>query len=427
MSDVQRVRPAVQLRGSIRVPGDKSASHRALLVSALASGESTIVGLSPGEDVAATSAIVCQLGATREDDDELVRLVGPEGGLRASAAPLDCGNSGTSMRLLCGVVSAIAGEHQLIGDPSLSKRPMDRVAVPLALMGADVRGRGPTQLPPLRVRASGHLRGIEYRVPVPSAQVKSALLLAGLFADGPTTVIEEVRTRTTTEDMLRAAGVDLEVSDEDAGRRVTVTPGRPRRHSWFVPGDPSQAAFFAVLGSIHPDAALEVLSVDASRERVGFVGVLQRMGANVRLVERGDYTALTASSASLRATEVHAYEIPSVDEVPVLTVAACAASGVSAFRSMAELRVKESDRFAASMALATALGATTWREGDDFFVEGLGEAARFAEFTFDAGLDHRMVMSSAVAGCAGRGCVIEGASTVSTSYPDFFKVLDLLR
>lgn len=426
MSDLERVAHPSQLRGSVRVPGDKSTSHRALMLGALASGQSTVTGLSPGEDVAATRVILEQLGARITNDEGLVRIVGPDSGLKASGSELDCGNSGTTMRLLCGLVSAIPGTHRLVGDASLSARPMDRVATPLALMGATVRGRGDRATPPLEVESPASLRAIEYHVPVASAQVKSAVLLAGLVADGTTVVIEDVRTRSTTEDMLGDAGLTISKQDVDAGRTITLAPGRPRRHDWFVAGDPSQAAFFAVLGALHGDATLEVLSVDASPERVGYVSVLSRMGADVRLVEHDGFVSLHSRSSSLRATEVRAEEVPSVDEVPVLSVAAAAATGVSAFRSMGELRHKESDRFASSLALVTSLGAKAWSDGDDFFVEGLGDASQFLDFSFSSVLDHRMVMASAVAGCAGRGCTLEGASSVASSYPHFFRDLALL-
>jgi 3-phosphoshikimate 1-carboxyvinyltransferase len=427
MSDVERVAPARHLRGSLRVPGDKSASHRALMISALASGQSTITGLSPGEDVAATSVMLQQLGATRSNEEGRVLFSGPDGGLRPSARHLDCVNSGTTMRLMSGVASTIPGVHHLVGDASLSKRPMDRVATPLGLMGAVVRGTGASVTPPLTIESPAKLRGLSYQVPVASAQVKSAILFAGLAGDGDSSVTEDVRTRTTTEDMLHAAGVDVTSRDAGEGREISLRPGRPSRHDWFVPGDPSQAAFFAVLGAIHRDATLEVLTLDASPERVGFVAVLQRMGANVELVERGNTHALHSRSSSLEATEIHAHEIPSVDEVPILAVAAAAASGVSAFRSMGELRHKESDRFAGSLSLAQNLGCRVWSEGDDFFVEGLHSASAFQDFTIASALDHRMVMASAVAGCAGRGCTIEGASTVSSSYPNFFRDLALLQ
>lgn len=421
------VEPALALRGWVRVPGDKSASHRALILSAIAAGESTIEGLSPGLDVRATAAIVGQLGATVTETHGRVTVIGPRPGLRASAAALDCGNSGTSMRLLAGLVSGVVGTHTLVGDASLSRRPMDRVAAPLALMGAHVRGEGPDVHAPLVIEGSSSLRGVAYEVPVPSAQVKSAILLAGLAASGHTIVEEAVRTRATTEDMLRHAGVTVHSVDVGDGRSVTLTPGRPSPENWLIPGDPSQAAFFAVLGAIHRDAAIEVRRVDPSPERVGFVAVLRRMGATVALDVGEGPMSLRSASSDLVATEVHSREIPSVDEVPVLSVAAAAATGVTAFREMGELRVKESDRFAGAMALAASLGCHVWSEGDDFFIEGLGGAGAFAPFTLSAGLDHRMVMAAAVAGVAGSGCLIDDAQTVGSSYPDFFEDLASLQ
>ena len=427
MSGARRVEPAARLRGTLHVPGDKSGSHRALMLSALAAGESTVHGLSGGLDVASTSRIVCQLGADRRDHDGVVHIDGPRDGLRASAHALDCGNSGTTMRLMAGIVSGVEGEHVLVGDESLSRRPMDRVAEPLNRMGARVRGSGPREHAPLYVSGSGVLHAINYHVPTASAQVKSAVLLAGLRAQGATSVIEDVRTRSTTEDMLRQAGLSLTSTDVGKGRHVTLQPGRPNPQHWRVPGDPSQAAFFSVLGLIHADAELEILEIDASPERIGFVGVLERMGGQIALRTDAGTTDLICRSSSLHATEIHAREIPSVDEVPALTVAAAAASGVSAFIDMGELRLKESDRFAGSIRLAQSLGCRAWSEGDDFFVEGLGDARRFADFLVDAGLDHRMVMSSAAAATAGHGCLISGVETVSSSYPAFFADLDSLR
>ncbi len=420
MTPSRRVENIARLYGSLRVPGDKSASHLALIISALASGPSTIKGLSPGADVESTSVIVQQLGARRTDEGALVTIDGPEDGLRVSDHELNCGNSGTAMRLICGVVSAIEGTHHLVGDPSLSRRPMDRVAAPLTLMGASVRGEGHRLNAPLEVDGTSALRGIDYRVPTPSAQVKSAILLAGLRASGETIVREDVRTRTTTEDMLTSAGISV-ISDDDAlGRIVTVSPGRPRATRWRIPGDPSQAAFFCVLGAIHDDAHIEILDVDTAAERVGFVGVLQRMGASLRREARDEGTVLVTESSQLTSTEIHSREIPSVDEVPVLAIAAAAARGVSAFRDMGELRVKESDRFKGSMMLASLVGCRVWSEGDDFFIDGLGSARAFARFNVDAGLDHRIVMSAAVAGIAGSGCSIQGYETVASSYPHFF-------
>lgn len=425
MNAPRRVERASRLRGALLVPGDKSGSHRALMLSALASGQSTISGLSNGQDVAATSQILVQLGAERIDEPDQVVIVGPRSGLEASQRPLDCANSGTTMRLMTGIVSSIEGSHQLVGDESLSRRPMDRVAVPLALMGARVSGRGERSFAPLLVEGRERLRAINYRVPNPSAQVKSAILLAGLNADGPTHVQEDVRTRTTTEDMLVRAGVSVRSVEVDQGRTIEIQPGRPLAQRWKVPGDPSQAAFFAVLGLIHHDAQIEIRELDASAERIGFASVLARMGGRIELTDVAETGNLVCESSDLSATEVRASEIPSVDEVPVLVVAAAAATGTSVFRDMGELRVKESNRFEGSMQLAASLGCRVWSEGDDFFVEGVGSSDAFREFELDAHLDHRMVMASAVAATAGRGCWIGGDTTVASSYPNFFD--DLAR
>ncbi|MGH9020452.1 MAG: 3-phosphoshikimate 1-carboxyvinyltransferase, partial [Acidimicrobiales bacterium] len=208
--------------------------------------------------------------------------------------------------------------------------------------------------------------------------------------------------------------------DDGAGRDVTLTPGRPLAREWRVPGDPSQAAFFCVLGAIHRDARVDVIDVDGAPERTGFVAVLQRMGATVRMEPTASGVTFSASSSTLAATEVHANEIPSVDEVPALTVAAAAATGVTVFRSVGELRVKESDRLEGSRELAQALGCRSWIEGDDLFVEGLGSAARFEGFELSARLDHRMAMAAAVAATCGAGGVISGDDAVASSYPDFF-------
>jgi 3-phosphoshikimate 1-carboxyvinyltransferase len=361
-----------------------------------------------------------QLGAELRTEGELVHVRGPENGLEAAATPLDCGNSGTTMRLLTGLVSTIEGNHELVGDASLSSRPMDRVAVPLGLMGASVEGQGERVTAPLRVTGRAQLRAIDYHVPSPSAQVKSAILFAGLGADTATVVREQIRTRRTTEDMFRASGLWIESTDLDKGRVVTLRPGRPKETSWTIPADPSQAAFFCVLAAIHDDAKIEIVEIDTTPERIGFVGVLERMGAVLSSKDQSTCHSLVSRSSSLVATEIHASEVPSLDEVPVLAVAAAAAKGVSAFRDMGELRLKESNRFDGSIQLVQELGCRAWSEGDDFFIEGLESAQQFRHCVTDAHLDHRMVMAAAVAGSAGNGASIAGAATVSSSYPRFF-------
>jgi 3-phosphoshikimate 1-carboxyvinyltransferase len=286
-------------------------------------------------------------------------------------------------------------------------------------MGASISGVGNRETPPLIITGS-ELHGITYDVPVPSAQVKSAILLAGLRASGETVVREAVRTRTATEDMLANAGITITSEPTGEGRVIRLQPGRPSPQQWQVPTDPSQAAFFAVLGLIAARASITILDVESSPERIGFVNVLQRLGGDIDVEDRRGVSTLTVRSSDLHATEIHATEIPSVDEAPILSIAAAAATGVTVFRDMGELRLKESDRFEGCMLLARSVGANSWADGDDFYIEGLGSARNFQHFSINPGLDHRMVMSAAVAGTAGSGCIIENPETVSSSYPGFF-------
>jgi 3-phosphoshikimate 1-carboxyvinyltransferase len=407
----------------IATPGDKSISHRALMLSAMADGASTIRGLSNGEDVARTSTILGQLGATivRTIDDVVV--TGPSGGLRASTEELYCGNSGTTIRLLLGMLSGIEGIHRITGDSSLSRRPMDRVAIPLGLMGIQISGQGDKLTPPLVVEGKRGTRAISYEMPQASGQVKSALLLAGLFADGSTTVSEDVRTRSNTEEMLQLAGITVTSVERGKGRTVTVKPGRPQPREWNIPGDPSQAAFFVVAGLIHPQGDVQIADIYDGAERLGFLSVLSRMGGAITRKPSPFGLRLQIRHSRLRGTTIHSSEIPSVDEVPALVVAACAADGESRFIAMSELRVKESDRFAESIRLAEALGSKVSIEGDDFVVTGLGSSRHFLRFEFEAPDDHRMAMSSAIAAYCGQGGVVFGAESVETSFPGFFELL----
>mgnify|MGYP003333469024 FL=1 len=409
-------------QGRVLVPGDKSASHRALILSSLASGFSSIYGINEGADVKATAEALRHMGATISPVGREVTVEGPSVGLHASAVPLDFGNSGTGMRLVAGLVCGIPGNHVLVGDGSLMRRPMKRIGDPLRQMGAEFSGEGESETAPLRISGRRPLHAVDFHVPVPSAQVKSAILLAGLNADSPSTVHEAIRTRTTTEEMLVQSGIVVESADGTAGRSVTVHPGRPNPHEWKIPGDPSQAAFFVVLGLISQKGDIEVPHVDLSPERRGFIDVLLRMGGKIEVdAESG---TINSCSSSLVSTDVWSHEIPSVDEVPILVVAAAAATGCTKFIHMDELRHKESDRFAGAVELARSLGCTVTVDGDSFFVEGLGSARRFKTFTINARLDHRFVMSAAIAGSAGSGATIEGSDTVTSSYPGFFSDLE---
>jgi 3-phosphoshikimate 1-carboxyvinyltransferase len=427
LPDEVTVGPAVRLHGTVTMPGDKSASHRALLLAAYADGRSTIHGLSDGEDVAATARSIQALGADVEVAGGTMTVIGGRDDLRAAPMPLDCGNSGTGMRLLMGFVAGIPGRHELVGDASLSSRPMDRVALPLEMMGATVAGSGSTCRAPLVVEG-GPLRGIEYVVPVPSAQVKSAILLAGLWATTPTTVIETTPTRPTTEEMIPLAGGAVDVVEDPRGTAITVTPGPLTARAWRVPGDPSQAAFFVVAGLLAAEGGVTCQALYGDQTRVGFLDVLRRMGGTIeRRVRPDGLLDVRATPSQLRATTIDAAEIPSLDEVPILVVAAAAAEGTTRFVGVDELRIKESDRFARSLALATALGATARGEGDDLVVEGIGSARQFAPVDFEAVEDHRMAMSAAVGALVGNGGRVRGFSTVASSFPTFLEVLEALQ
>ena len=434
MTDVLEVTGATPLRGRVRVPGDKSISHRALLLAAVAEGRSQLLGLSDGEDVARTAAVVGSLGAT------VSAGTGPPRPGRAvvvdgvavpaqPGGPLDCGNSGTTMRLVAGLVAPHPVHLVLEGDPSLSSRPMDRVAVPLRAMGATVAGRGERCLPPLEV-TGGRLRAIDYAPPVPSAQVKSCVLLAGLGAEGTTVVRERVPTRRHTEELLALAGARVTETTEDGEAVVRVAPGRLRAFGLEVPADPSQAAFWVVAATVVPGSEVVLEGVYAGAGRRGYLDVLRRMGAAVEEVPveaPGTMAAvadLHVASAPLASTEVAAAEITGLDEVPVLAVAAALAEGTTVFRDVGELRVKESDRLAGVLRLVRAFGAGAEADGDDLVVHGV---PRLRPAAVDAGGDHRMAMAAAVAGLAcapasagGTPCTtVTGWRATATSYPGF--------
>ena len=418
------------LSGSTTVPGDKSISHRTLLIAALSEGTSTIVGLSGGDDVVRTRRAIEALGATVTDEGPggpgSVTVIGGRSRVAAPEDTIDLGNSGTGMRLLAGVVAAIPGTTRLTGDPSLCSRPMDRVASPLSLMGAVVEGVGERCLPPLTV-TGGSLVGIDYTPPMASAQVKGAVLFAGLDADGETVLREPVATRSHTEEMLAEAGADINVEPWAAGRVVRLRRSVLSPRDWVVPGDPSQAAFWAVAGVIVPDSRITVEQIHFGAERIGFLHVLQRMGAAVQFdAGAGDVGSFEAVHSPLRGTTVEAAEIPSLDEVPILAVAAMVAEGPTRFRDVGELRVKESDRLEGTVRLVEAFGGAAHIEGEDLIVTG---GTTLTPGTVDAAGDHRMAMAAAVAAsaCTGPGTsIISGWESVATSYPGFAETLDRL-
>jgi 3-phosphoshikimate 1-carboxyvinyltransferase len=407
------------LQGRIRVPGDKSISHRALLFGALAEGTSRVTGLSGGQDVGRTRRAIEAMGAdVRVDDGGVLQIDGGRSRLQQPAEAIDAGNSGTTMRLLTGFCAPFAWTVRIDGDASLRTRPMDRVAHPLEAMGAVVTGKGERILPPLSVQG-GSLRAIDYTLPVPSAQVKSAVLIAGLGAEGETVVRETVPTRAHTEEMLGAFGVD--VTSLEGVIRLRPSPVQP--FELDVPGDPSQAAFWVVAAAVVPGSDLTVERVYIGPGRAGFITVLMRMGADLELHLNGDTTAdIHVRHRALEATEVGGDEVASlIDEIPALAVAAAVAEGTTVFRDAAELRVKETDRVATITSELTKLGADVEARDDGLAVRG-GRPLVGASVTSHG--DHRIAMAMAVAGLVASGTTrIEGWDAVATSYPEFEETL----
>ena len=421
-----------RLQGTVRVPGDKSISHRALLFGAIAEGETWIEGLLPAEDPLSTAACLRAMGvevsAIEAGHPVTVQGVGLDG-FREPEDVLDCGNSGTTMRLMLGLLAGRAGRHAVLnGDSSLRRRPMRRVAGPLTEMGALIRGRQGGNLAPLAIEGQP-LRGATLRTPVASAQVKSAILLAGLTAAGPTTVIEPAQSRDHSERMLRAFGADLVVGGPGQ-TEVTIQPAqRLLGQRVVVPGDISSAAFWLVAGAITPGAALTVENVGLNPSRTGILEVLEQMGAAIEVRNRREVAGepvgdLHVVHGPLRAFTIDGDLIPRlVDEIPVLAVAACRAEGVSRIRDAAELRVKETDRLAVMARQLGAMGAELEELEDGLTIQG-GRPLHGA--AVDSETDHRVAMSLAVAaGVATGDTTLARHEAAAVSYPGFWD--DLAR
>ena len=429
-----RVTPVRRLAGRIEVPGDKSISHRAALFGALAHGRTEIRGYLEGEDCLNTLKAIRLLGAevTRKAPGHyLVDAAGLEG-LTEPADVIDCGNSGTAARLLLGVLAGQPFWSVLTGDESLRRRPMGRIAEPLRLMGATVVGRDSGKRLPLCVGGARPLKAITYSSPVASAQVKTALLLAGLSANGSVTVEEPALSRDHTERMLAGFGARLTVE----GHRVTITPGvELRGHSLAVPGDISSAAFFLVAGSIVEEAHVTIRNVGVNPTRTGLLDVLEAMGARVTHAS-GDRTDghsthaepaadLTTMTANLHGGEVGGTLIPRlIDEIPALAVAACAAAGVTRIRDAAELRVKESDRIRTIATQLGRMGADIVELPDGLEIRG---GPRLHGAVVESAGDHRIAMAMVVAGLVADGVtVVEDTACIATSFPDFVETLNEL-
>ena len=424
-----KVEPAAALDGHIAVPGDKSLSHRAVLLSAVGEGETRISGFGRSEDTEATIKAVRDLGIrVYEADEETLRVFG--NGLRGLAPPkqaIDCGNAGTLMRLLPGLLAGQEGRFELTGDESLRSRPMERVAEPLRRMGVAVEttdGRAPVTI------EGGGVTPIEYELPVASAQVKSAVLLAGLYADGPTTVEEPLPTRDHTENLLAQAGVRV----TRGSRSVTVSPPEALRFGEIeVPGDFSSAAPFLVAATLLAGSSLTVHGVNLNPRRTGLLDVLERMGANVTIFNRRRIGGEPAGDLDIRpsqlvGTTIGAREVPLlVDELPLFALLAVHARGDSVLRGAAELRAKETDRIEAVVDGLRKLGAHIRATPDGFTVRGVPSRIRGGGLLESRG-DHRIAMLGAITGLVSReGVEIEGAESAAVSFPGFYDLLDSLR
>ena len=422
------------LKGHVRVPGDKSISHRALLFGAIAEGTTRIEGLLPAEDPLSTAACLramgVQVSAIEAGKTVVVEGVGLDG-FQEPESVLDCGNSGTTMRLMLGLLAGRSGRHFVVtGDDSLRRRPMKRVGGPLSEMGATIHGRAGGNLAPLAIEGR-QLKGATIRTPVASAQVKSAILLAALTADGPTTVIEPVQSRDHSERMLRAFGADLRVGGQGQSE-VTVVPGSSLKgQDVVVPGDISSAAFWLVAGAITPGADLTIENVGLNPSRTGILDVLEQMGARIEVLNARDVAGepvgdLRVVHGPLKGFSIGADLIPRlVDEIPVLAVAACCAEGPSRVTGAEELRVKETDRLAVMARQLGAMGAQIEEFPDGMTIQG-GVTLHGAEV--DSETDHRVAMSLAVAAQIASGVTtIAGPEAAAVSYPGFWDDLERLQ
>lgn len=417
------------LSGAVRVPGDKSISHRSVLFSAMAEGTSHVSGVLDSADVRSSIGAVRALGAEvnleKQPDGSLAGDIRGWGGLGPSQpeGAIDCGNSGTTVRLLMGVLAPWDITVELTGDDSLRRRPMRRIVAPLELMGARFAPEGATTLP-LSITGTRGLAAISYDSPVASAQLKTAILLAGIFAAGTTSVREPAPSRNHTELMLPGFGVDVEAAPGEAS-----VAGGQSLHACDVdvPGDPSSAAFMACAAALRPDSAIDIENVSLNEARIGFARVLERMGADITLKPTGSAGEEPCGTISvsyvehLRSCEVVGHEIASlVDEIPVLALVAAHAEGTTVFHEVGELRVKETDRLAAILEGLSKLGVRAWAEGDDLYIEGKPGLVVPEGLVFDSLGDHRLAMTWSLVGFAGAHPVsIRDFEAVRVSYPGF--------
>lgn len=411
------------LKGKVRVPGDKSMTHRAFLFGGIANGTTTISNALEGADCLASLKAVEALGAKIERSEKTIQITGTTA---LSEAKIDCGNSGTTIRLLSGILAGSEAAYELTGDDSLKKRPMDRVTIPLSQLGAKIEGN----YAPLRIQGQP-LVGTTYTLPVASAQVKSAVLLAGLFATGETTVIEPILSRDHTERMLPQFGVDVTIDDFEDGRHIRVEgPVQLTATTVDIPGDPSSAAFWWTAAAIGEDSVITTERVLMNPTRIGFLQVLRQMGASVKISNRqevaGEEVAdVTVESTTLQAMTIEGEQIPSlIDEVPLLALLATQAEGKTIIRDAAELRVKETDRIETVVASLRRLGASIEATADGMTIEGPTSLKGAA---VDSAGDHRLAMMLTIAKTLNEEIQVNGNEVVEVSYPTFYDDLKKLQ
>lgn len=415
------------LNGSIRVPGDKSISHRSIIFGSLAEGETKVYDILRGEDVLSTMQVFRDLGVEIEDKDGVVTIQGVGmDGLKAPQNALDMGNSGTSIRLISGVLAGTDFEVEMFGDDSLSKRPMDRVTLPLKKMGVTISGQTERDLPPLHLKGTKNLRPIQYELPIASAQVKSALIFAALQAHGQSVIIEKECTRNHTEDMLRQFGGDLSVD----GKKITVQ-GQQKLSGQkvVVPGDISSAAFWLVAGLIVPNSRVVLKNVGINETRTGIIDVIRAMGGKLEITDIDPIAksaTLTVETSDLKGTEIGGALIPRlIDELPIIALLATQAQGQTVIKDAEELKVKETDRIQVVADALNSMGATITPTVDGMIIKGKSALHGAKVNTFG---DHRIGMMTAIAALlvADGEVELDRAEAINTSYPSFFDDLETL-
>lgn len=415
------------LKGTIRVPGDKSISHRSIIFGSLAKGETKVYDILRGEDVLSTIQVFRDLGVSIQDDGDVIRIQGVGfQGLQAPTAPLDMGNSGTSIRLISGVLAGQDFAVTMVGDDSLSKRPMDRVAIPLRQMGVEIAGQGERDCPPLHEKGTHQLQPIHYRLPVASAQVKSALIFAALQAEGESTIIEKEKTRDHTEDMIRQFGGEIQVD----GKTIRIQGGQEfQGQEVIVPGDISSAAFWLVAGLILPESVIKIENVGINQTRTGILDVIQEMGGDLTIEDRDEKAvsaSLTVRTSSLKGIRIDGELIPRlIDELPIIALLATQANGQTVIADAEELRVKETDRIQVVADSLNSMGANVVPTEDGMIITGPTPLHGADLETFG---DHRIGMMAAIAALLVRdgNVVLDRAEAINTSYPSFFEDLETL-